>query len=126
RGGLGRRPAVQHLGRRPHLVYADRMDQPSFEEAPPAPPGLTLPAALWQELRAAYATPPRAYHGLDHVHEVARRFDEVARHVGWQRPHEVFVAVLYHDAIYVAATGDNEARSAHLAEAAIARWLPGV
>jgi predicted metal-dependent HD superfamily phosphohydrolase len=84
-----------------------------------------LPAAQRDALRAAYATPPRAYHGFDHVEAVLASFDDVADGPGWQRPREVWLAVLYHDAIYVAGRSDNEARSAALAVDSIARWLPG-
>jgi predicted metal-dependent HD superfamily phosphohydrolase len=87
--------------------------------------GLELPPGLWSEVRAAYASPGRVYHTLEHVHEMAARFAEVARDVGWQRPREVGLALLFHDAVYVAGMPDNEANSAELARAAIARWLPG-
>ncbi|MBB1471756.1 hypothetical protein H5368_01790 [Luteimonas sp. MC1782] len=83
-----------------------------------------LPAGQFAALRAAYATPPRAYHGFDHVEAVLARFEEVDDGPGWHRPREVWLAVLYHDAIYVAGRRDNESRSAALAGDAIARWLP--
>lgn len=93
---------------------------------PPTPPaGLVLPAPLWGAVCAAYDEPSRAYHDLAHVREVLRRFEEVARDVGWRRPREVFLAVLFHDAVYVPGRHDNEARSAELAREAAARWLPG-
>ena len=88
------------------------------------PTPLPLPSGLLDELRASYATPPRAYHDFDHVREVLGEFDAVAGGPGWDRPREVFLALLYHDAIYEAGRKDNEARSAELAQAAIARWLP--
>ncbi len=88
----------------------------------PAP--LPLPSGLLDEVRACYATPPRAYHDFAHVREVLGWFDAVAEGPGWDRPAEVFLALLYHDAIYEAGRKDNEARSAELAQAAIARWLP--
>ena len=95
------------------------------DDAPPiAPEGLVLPAPLWDAVRAAYRSPGRAYHDLAHVREVLRRFDEAARAMGWARPREAFFALLYHDAIYVVGSHDNEAESAELATAAIARWLP--
>ena len=84
-----------------------------------------LPDAQIDALRAAYAEPPRAYHGFDHVQAVLRHFQTVADGPGWARPVEAWLAVLYHDAVYEAGRRDNEARSARLAEAAIARWLPG-
>ena len=85
---------------------------------------LTLPTSMLSELEAAYATPPRAYHNFGHVQEVLHRFAEVTAGPGWTQPAEVYLAVLYHDAIYEAGRKDNEARSADLAMAQIARWLP--
>ena len=83
-----------------------------------------LPPEQWAALRNAYATPPRAYHNFGHVEAVLRHYDEVAAGPGWKQPWEVRLAVLYHDAIYEAGRKDNEARSAELAVAHIARWLP--
>ncbi|TAA38479.1 HD domain-containing protein [Pseudoxanthomonas winnipegensis] len=86
-----------------------------------------LPPAQRQALEQAYATPPRAYHSIDHVQEVLRQFDAVAQGPGWRQPREVQWAALYHDAIYVAGRGDNEARSAQLAQAHLEQWpQPGV
>ncbi len=85
---------------------------------------LTLPPAQQAALEAAYATPPRAYHNFSHVSEVLRHYDVVAAGPGWVQPSEVRLAVLYHDAIYQAGQGDNEARSADLAVEHIARWMP--
>ena len=87
------------------------------------PVPLSLPTAMWAELEAAYQAPPRAYHNIQHVHEVAAHYQNVAASVGWQNPKEVYLAVLYHDAIYMAGRKDNEARSAELALLAIAKYL---
>lgn len=87
----------------------------------PLPDGLAPPDALWDALTAGYATPPRSYHTIEHIVEVARRFHEVPT---WAHPREVFLAVLFHDVVYDAALHDNEARSAVIARDAIARWLP--
>lgn len=84
----------------------------------------TVPPQQWAALEAAYATPARAYHNFQHVREVLRQYDLVAAGPGWMQPVEVYLAVLYHDAIYEAGRGDNEARSADLAIEHIARWLP--
>ena len=81
---------------------------------------IELPGEMVAELRAAYATPPRAYHSWAHVERVLDHVREIA----WEHPREVWLAALYHDAIYVAGAADNEARSAALARQAIARWLP--
>lgn len=84
---------------------------------------MILPAGQQAALEAAYATPPRAYHNFSHVREVLHHYDAVAVGPGWRQPVEVRLAVLYHDAIYEAGRGDNEARSADLAVEHIARWL---
>jgi predicted metal-dependent HD superfamily phosphohydrolase len=88
-----------------------------------APP-IALPAAQWAAIESAYATPPRAYHDFGHVRAVLRHYDEVAAGPGWAQLVEVYLAILYHDAIYEAGRQDNEARSADLAVTEIARWLP--
>lgn len=85
---------------------------------------LTLPQGQLDELLAAYAEPPRAYHDFDHVREVLRHHADVASGPGWAQAVEPWLAVLYHDAVYEAGRGDNEARSAQLAVAAITQWLP--
>lgn len=85
---------------------------------------LTLSTAQLDELACAYAVPPRAYHDFGHVREVLRHHADVAAGPGWAQPEETFLAVLYHDAVYEAGRSDNETRSAELAVAAIARWLP--
>lgn len=81
-----------------------------------------LPPAQAEAIAAAYATPPRAYHDLHHVGEVLRYYADVAAGPGWTHPREVALAVLYHDAIYVAGAKDNEARSAVLAREHLAQW----
>ena len=86
---------------------------------------MPLPDGMLEALRAAYASPPRAYHHFGHVEAVLARFDEVAAGPGWARPREAWLAVLYHDAVYEPGRRDNEARSAAMAVAEIARWLPG-
>jgi predicted metal-dependent HD superfamily phosphohydrolase len=83
-----------------------------------------LPPAMRAALESAYADPPRAYHDFGHVLEVLGHYDTVAAGPGWMQPDEVFLAVLYHDAIYVPGRRDNEAASAALAVEAIAHWLP--
>ncbi|GAB3303951.1 HD domain-containing protein [Luteimonas notoginsengisoli] len=85
---------------------------------------LVLPETQLAELATAYATPPRAYHDFGHVREVLRHHADVASGPGWAQPEETRLAVLYHDAIYEAGRSDNETRSAEMAVAAIARWLP--
>lgn len=93
--------------------------------APAVDGPLALPPGQLDALRAAYRSPPRAYHDWSHVQEVLRHYADVDAGPGWGRPAEVWLAVLYHDAIYEAARRDNEARSARLAEEHVQRWLPG-
>ena len=85
---------------------------------------LALPAGQLDALHSAYRSPPRAYHDWTHVREVLGHYDDVAAGPGWARPVEAWLAVLYHDAIYVAARRDNEACSARLAHEHIEHWLP--
>ena len=86
---------------------------------------LHLPPVQRAALEAAYATPPRMYHSIAHVDAVLADVDLVEAGTGWSQPREVRLAAAYHDAIYDAARSDNEARSADLARAHIARWMPG-
>jgi predicted metal-dependent HD superfamily phosphohydrolase len=87
-----------------------------------------IPAALWAEVEAAYATPGRAYHTIGHVREVLRHCEDVAAPggPGWKHPDEVLLAALYHDAVYVPGAKDNEAKSAELAVDAAARFYPSI
>jgi len=85
---------------------------------------MPLPAGQLAEIEAAHAQPPRAYHNLGHVQALLHHHRDVAAGPGWRQPREVALAMLYHDAVYEAGRGDNEARSAAMARAAIARWLP--
>ncbi len=84
---------------------------------------VVLPGGMREALEAAYATPPRAYHHAGHVNQLMVHFREVASGPGWHRPADVWLAVLYHDAVYEAGRGDNEARSADLAREHIVHWL---
>ena len=71
---------------------------------------LPVSPALDANLRALYASPPRAYHNASHVDEVLARFDEARAEMTDARV--AFYALLFHDAIYVAGRKDNEAKSA--------------
>lgn len=77
---------------------------------------LRLPDSLVAQLAAAYGEPHRAYHNASHIAEVLGWFDRVADDVGWHQPAEVYVAIVFHDAIYQPAAKDNEARSAEWAK----------
>lgn len=82
---------------------------------------LSIPEGLMRAVVSAYASPPRAYHSFAHVQEVLRHLATVP---SWTRPNEVFLAALFHDAVYVPGRKDNEAKSADLAAEAIATFLP--
>jgi predicted metal-dependent HD superfamily phosphohydrolase len=84
---------------------------------------LAVPEDVAAALAAAYGEPHRAYHDARHIGEVLAWFDAVADGSGWQRPAEVFVAILFHDAVYdpLAPHGDSERASAALAREWIAR-----
>jgi len=86
---------------------------------------LELPGALVLAAQQAYAAPPRSYHTWQHVEEVVRRYHEVAAGPGWNQPREVLLAVVFHDAVYIAGRADNEARSAELATKLAAEHWPG-
>jgi predicted metal-dependent HD superfamily phosphohydrolase len=83
---------------------------------------LTLPVAQYESLRDVYASPPRTYHHFGHVQDVLAHYRTVDTGPGWHRPREVWLAVLYHDAVYVPGRSDNEAASARLAIEHIERW----
>lgn len=76
---------------------------------------LALPPEALQALAAAYTEPHRAYHTAAHIAEVLRWYDRVADEVGWRDPAAVYLAAVFHDAVYDPAAKDNEARSAELA-----------
>ena len=64
-----------------------------------------------ERAHAAYQSPGRHYHTWDHVLECV----EQLRTVACEHPRVVFLALLFHDAVYVAGRNDNEAQSARLA-----------
>lgn len=85
-----------------------------------------VPEGLMRAVISAYAHPPRAYHSFAHVQEVLGHYRDVTDGPGWHKPREVFLAVLFHDAVYLAGRSDNEAKSADLAESAIATFIPRI
>ena len=85
---------------------------------------LPLPREQWDALRMAYASPARAYHHFGHVEDMLGHYAEVADGPGWSRPVEVWLAVLYHDAVYVPGRNGNESASAALAAEHLHRWWP--
>ena len=85
---------------------------------------LQLSIGQLSAVEAAYASPPRAYHDFMHVREVLHHYADVAVGPGWTQPVEVYLAVLYHDAIYQPGRKDNEVLSARFAMDQVTQWLP--
>lgn len=84
--------------------------------------GVAAPAAASIDaVVAAHREPPRAYHHLGHVLECLDHLASVPDdEVGGERVRgEIELALWFHDAVYDARAGDNEARSAAMAVAAI-------
>lgn len=75
---------------------------------------------LFAVVERAWSAPGRAYHSVEHLTELLHRCREVDADVGWASPVDVFLASLFHDAIYEPLRADNEVRSAALASEQIA------
>ena len=69
--------------------------------------------------RAAYDSPGRFYHTWDHVLDCLEKLRGFADADG-----AAFLALLFHDAVYVAGRDDNEAKSAALARRTLEPHLP--
>lgn len=68
----------------------------------------------WREimlLQELYATPTRYYHTFGHAMSVARATDELCESIGIE-PENVLKAALWHDAVYVFGSSNNEELSA--------------
>src|ERR1044071_4041087 len=124
---VGTAPETRHPdGRGAGRIHAAR---PPDGAAPPRYPGegftsrhvsLELPPEVVRDLARRYAEPHRAYHTAEHIAEVLRWFDWAAERTGWHDPVDVYLAIVFHDAIYDPLAVDNEARSAALARDAVA------
>lgn len=81
---------------------------------------LVLPPDIEHNLLARYGEPHRAYHTAGHIAELLGWFDWVAERTGWTDAADVYMAIVFHDAIYDPLAKDNEARSADLARELVA------
>lgn len=75
-------------------------------------------ADLFAVARAAYESPGRHYHAWSHIEACLREFAAFE----WDRPRAALLALLFHDAVYVAGRADNEKRSADMADEAMRQW----
>jgi predicted metal-dependent HD superfamily phosphohydrolase len=75
------------------------------------------PAPYGTDLLTRWAEPHRRYHTVDHLVAVLARATELTAYA--HDPDVVALAVWFHDAVYEPAGGENEERSAHLAERAL-------
>jgi predicted metal-dependent HD superfamily phosphohydrolase len=64
-----------------------------------------------ERAHAAYGSPGRHYHTWGHVVACV----EQLRSTPCENPRALFLALVFHDAVYVTGASDNEAQSAHLA-----------
>lgn len=71
---------------------------------------------VFERARAAYDSPGRFYHSWAHILACLHEFRQMA----FDEPRLVLLALLFHDAIYVAGRKDNEARSAEFANEVLA------
>lgn len=74
--------------------------------------------STFNDLVAAYAEPPRAYHTAEHIRDCLAHFD-LSRKAA-QRADEIEAAIWFHDAVYLPGRADNEERSADWAQTALA------
>jgi predicted metal-dependent HD superfamily phosphohydrolase len=71
-----------------------------------------IDARVFERVRSAYDSSGRAYHAWPHIVACLTEF----RQMTFDHPRAVLLALLFHDAIYVAGRKDNEAKSAELAD----------
>ena len=80
------------------------------------------PEPVFYEAREAYRSPGRHYHTWDHVADCVEKL----RDVPCESPRAAFLALVFHDAVYVAGRTDNEEQSAVLALDVITEHAPSV
>jgi predicted metal-dependent HD superfamily phosphohydrolase len=70
------------------------------------------PEQVFYEAREAYRSPGRHYHTWGHVEDCVEKL----RAMPLEEPRTAFLALVFHDAVYVPGRKDNEALSADLAD----------
>lgn len=79
---------------------------------------------IWYErLCNAYGEAPRHYHNLQHLTECLMALDQAKRSQSIPSAEAIEVALWFHDAVYDPQAGDNEERSAQLAEEVLSEAL---
>ena len=76
-----------------------------------------IESTVFAIVRAAYDSPGRSYHSWAHILACLQEF----RQMSFDEPRAVLLALLFHDAVYVAGRKDNEAKSAELADEVLSR-----
>ncbi len=79
--------------------------------------GRPAPEGLLAALTERYSEPHRHYHTLEHLDACLRHLAALAQPL--EQPHEVALALWFHDAIYAIGASDNELRSADWARQAL-------
>ena len=77
--------------------------------------------ALWQDIATRYSEPQRAYHSLQHIHQLFIQFKKVKHNL--YEPHIIALALYYHDVIYEPTRSDNELKSAEYAVESLRSYL---
>jgi predicted metal-dependent HD superfamily phosphohydrolase len=77
--------------------------------------GLAHKPSVFDALVAAYSEKWRHYHTIEHISACLRHLDAVAHEL--DAPHEVEMALWFHDAVYKPLSGNNERESADWAMA---------
>jgi predicted metal-dependent HD superfamily phosphohydrolase len=75
-------------------------------------------AELFRVVQQAYDSPGRVYHAWSHIEMCLQAFGQVH----FVEPRTVLMALLFHDAVYVAGDAQNELRSAKFAQQSLHRY----
>lgn len=83
-----------------------------------------IPAAyqILDELEIIYGHPSRAYHNLEHIHNMLKKLTESERFA--KHPHRIILGIWFHDAIYDPTRTDNEVKSAEFWIRKMTPYLP--